>query len=170
MLIFLAILSLGTPPGRSATCPAGAGTRPAIVVSPLLERRDTTVTVHVCLAAPIGRRIGSYHGELLFDPTGGRVIHAEHPNEGMRVENTGVAGKVTFAGAMPNGLGSGELLVVQLRSASLAHPIAIRVRILELNDLNGRSLLGELRVDSAAATSLSDEVSPMAMHPLPRSR
>jgi hypothetical protein len=156
LLPLLAALLLGPATGDGRVgCPAGAPGA-AIVVSPEVETQDTLVTVRICLATPTGRRIGSYHGELAFAANDARVLRVERPNEGMRVENASAPGKVSFAGAVPNGLGSGVLLTVRLRPTTSTGPLVTRLRIMELNDPNGGSLLDEVRVDSAAATGIAD--------------
>jgi hypothetical protein len=153
MLTLLLAFSLGAAardrgPGCPPPASAPAGT--AFVVTSETEMRDTTVTVRICLATPAGRRIGSYHGELAFPAAEARVLRVERPNEGMRVENSNAPGAVSFAGAIPNGLGTGELLTVRLRSTIPGRSLVTRLRLIELNDLGGTSLLGDTRVNGAA--------------------
>jgi hypothetical protein len=151
------VLSLGAASGDDrAGCPVSAPAGAPVVVTSEVETRDTVVTVRICLATQAGRRIGSYHGELAFPPAEAHVLRVERPKEGMRVENSNAPGAVSFAGAIPNGLGSGELLTVQLRSTTPTRPLVTRLRIVELNDLGGKSLLGDTRVDSAADSGVGD--------------
>lgn len=97
--------------------------------------------VAVCVATPAGRQIGSYHGELTYEPADARLIRIEKPADGMRVENATIAGRVNFAAAMPSGLASGTLLVLVLKPARPGVQPSVRLCMLELNDTRGGSLL-----------------------------
>jgi hypothetical protein len=140
----LAALGRVAAPATCSVADAPAGT---FAVSMATARHDSTIRLSVCLATPAGRRVGSYHGEVRF-PATMRVLAVESPRDGLRVDNALVPGKVSFAGAVPNGVGSDALLtVVLVAPASVSLPAA-RLHIAELNDTAGADVLGTTRVDS----------------------
>jgi hypothetical protein len=110
-------------------------------------RHDSTIRLSVCLATPAGRRVGSYHGEVRF-PANVRVLAVETPRDGLRVDNALVPGKVSFAGAVPNGVGSDALLTVVLVAQGTMTLPAARLHIVELNDTAGADVLSATHVDS----------------------
>jgi len=120
----------------------------AFVVQPAARARDTVVLTVVCLRHPADVKVGSYHGELLFDSTSARVIGVEKPQGGMRVENTRMAGSVRFAGANPEGFAQGMLLRVQLRVRKPGKVPSFRLQMRELNSTAGASLLTQLKTSS----------------------
>ena len=136
-----------TRPGQMAPvlC-AGDAPVAGFALRTLVTERDSTMRVTVCLAAPAARRIGSYHGEIAFNAASARVLGVEKQGAGMRIENTLAPGKVSFAGAVPAGLGSGALLTVVLVRARPELPIVPALRLLELNDIAGISVLAAARV------------------------
>lgn len=113
--------------------------------------RDTVVRATVCIvpSGPVTRRIGSYHGELLFDSTAARVLGVVKPGGGMRVENTGQEGRVRFAGAEPAGFTDGALLTVLLRMATPGVSPKFRLEMRELNATDGSDLMKQLHTSAA---------------------
>ena len=103
--------------------------------------RDSLVRIAVCVAVPAGHRVGSYHGELDYGTADARLVGIEKPDDGMRVENATVAGRVNFAAAVPAGVGSGMLLVVVLKAARSGAVPRVKLCMLEVNDTRGGSLL-----------------------------
>jgi hypothetical protein len=108
------------------------------------------MSVSICLDVPAGRRVGSYHGELLFSPAEAIVVRTDKPAGGMRADNARTPGKVSFAGAVPNGLGSSVLITVVLRPTHAGQLASARLHMLELNDIAGTSVLAASRIDSIA--------------------
>lgn len=102
---------------------------------------DTILTAVVCLRHAPGVKVGSYHGELLFDASSARVLGVERPRGGMRVENAKEGGRVRFAGAEASGFSDGMLLRVRMRMtrAGMVPPIALQMK--ELNSISGTSLI-----------------------------
>jgi hypothetical protein len=152
--VLLATLGQLAAPAACSVADAPAGT---FAVSMATARHDSTIRLSVCLATPAGRRVGSYHGEVRF-PATMRVLAVESPRDGLRVDNALVPGKVSFAGAVPNGAGSDALLtVVLVAPASVSLPAA-RLHIAELNDTAGADVLGTTRVDSLADPRVESRV------------
>jgi hypothetical protein len=143
---FLMFVTLGTAPDTAPQALCAARTVSAavetFVVHAPVKARDTVVTAVVCMKqrAP-GSKIGSYHGELLFDSLTVRVLRVEKPAGGMRVENTTLKGQVNFAGADPSGFADGMLLRVDLRISRPGRVPVLRLRMRELNSTAGVSLL-----------------------------
>ncbi|MBI3569274.1 MAG: hypothetical protein HY084_13830 [Gemmatimonadetes bacterium] len=109
------------------------------------------VTARVCLRPAVnGPAVGSYHGELTWDPAVARTLEAVSARGGSRVVNASERGRVRFAGASPAGFASGELLRVRLRTVRRGRPARIALMWREVNAADGRSLLAGLRVDSVA--------------------
>lgn len=138
----------------SADCSRRAAIGEEVIVEGVVtDRSDSTVTIVVCVDLPPTRLVGSYHGELTFPSTDATVARVSKPPGGIRVENIHVRGRVNFAGALSNGAGSGELLTVVLRTSVRGDGVPTRLRMLELNDAAGNSLLPVTRVDSVPPTS-----------------
>lgn len=125
----------------SPECPVAAPNGDVAGAFTRASTRDSLVRIAVCVSVPASRRVGSYHGELTFEPGDARLVRIEKPSEGMRVENATVAGRVNFAAAVPAGLGSGMLLVVVLKSVRAGAVPRVKLCMLELNDTRGGSLL-----------------------------
>lgn len=126
----------------------------AFVVVATPRASDTLLTAAVCLHPPDApaRKVGSYHGELRFDSTQARVLRVEKPSGGgVRVENTNVPGVVKFAGADPTGFDSAQLLRVTLRLRRAGRSPQLRLRIIEMNATDGKSLLKDLVTSAPAA-------------------
>lgn len=138
MSLFSLVLLAGL---LSPDCPAtGADARTSAVFT-RASSQDSVVRVAVCVATPAGRRVGSYHGELTFEQADARLIRVEKPADGMRVENTTIAGRVNFAAAVPSGLESGTLLVLVMKPAHPGVQPRVRLCMLELNDTRGGTML-----------------------------
>ena len=122
----------------------------AFVAMPAVKARDTVVTAAVCVvdAKTGSAKVASYHGELYFDSTAARVVRVDKPRDGMRVENTTLAGRVNFAGAAPTGFAPGALLSVVLRVKQAGVAPKLRLKMLELNAVDGSNLLKQLVVAS----------------------
>jgi hypothetical protein len=117
-----------------------------------MNPQDSTIDVAVCVGsstAGTGPRIGSYHGELIFDSTHVSVVRIQRQGGGMRVENGALPGKVAFAGASPSGFESGPLLDVLLRVRGGALP-TLRLRMPELNAVSGTDLTPTLAIATSA--------------------
>lgn len=123
----------------------------AFVVMPAIRARDSVVTAAVCVVTAGARaaRVGSYHGELYFDSTAVRVLGVDKSTDGLRVENTSLAGRVNFAGAAPTGFKSRSLLSVRLRMTRPGARPRLRLKMLELNATDGSNMMKQL-VTSAA--------------------
>ena len=116
-----------------------------LVAPPKPAARDTLATATVCVVdAAATRRVASYHGELSFDSTAARVVSVEKPKDGMRVDNAKVAGSVRFAGAAPQGFTDPAFVTVTLRLKRAGVSPRLRLRMVELNATDGKSLLTEL--------------------------
>jgi len=125
--------------------PAKAADVEAFVAINPLRQSDTLATVTVCVVARSATvRVGSYHGELLFDSTSVRVVRVEKTAGGMRVENATKSGRVNFAGAAPEGFPPGALVSVVLRVQPRGKAPTLRLAIRELNTVDGKSLLSQL--------------------------
>ena len=158
LLSIAALLSAAASACAFRSAHAGCSDRAAIgeqviVEGEMTRRSDSTVTIAICMDVPAARRVGSYHGELTFSSTDAKVVGVTKPAVGIRVENVLVPGRVTFAGALSEGAGSGELLTVVLRTAGHGDGISTRLRMLEINDAAGKSLLPLTRVDSVPAAT-----------------
>ena len=119
----------------------------AFVVQPKPAARDTLVRATVCVTsrAPVA----SYHGELSFDSTAARVVAVEKPKDGMRVDNPKLAGSVRFAGAAPAGFTDPAYVTVTFRVAKPGTSPRLRLRMIELNGTDGKSLLKDLVTSDA---------------------
>ena len=115
----------------------------AFVVTPAVRGRDTLVTARVCVVTRAPAKVASYHGELYFDSAAVRVQSVLKTPRGMHAENTSIPGRVNFAGAEPAGFASGALLSIVLRVKPGVRP-KVRLKMLELNTTDGRSLIKEL--------------------------
>jgi hypothetical protein len=158
MITVLTALMLSAAPSDTLPadpCASGApGPSPRAYVSMTSPRtRDTVVTATICVfpARASAAKIGSYHGEVLFDTTRARVLRVEKPAGGVRVENAGLPGMVKFAGAEPTGFASGQLLRVALRVHKAGTTPAVRLKMIELNGTDGASMLKQLVVTSNRA-------------------
>lgn len=161
--IALAALPDPVPADPCASRKPGTGIAAFVVVAPQpgagagsargaqAAGRDTVVRATVCVvpARSDTRRIGSYHGELLFDSTAARVLGVVKPRDGMRVENTKPEGRVRFAGAEPGGFTDGTLLTVLLRVAAPGVSPRLRLQMHELNGTDGSDLMKQLDTSSA---------------------
>lgn len=125
----------------SPECPSTAASGAVAGAFTRASTSDSLVRVAVCITVPSGRRVGSYHGEVTFAPADARLVRIEKPDDGMRVENATVAGRVNFAAATPSGIDSGVLLVVVLKAARAGTTPKVKLCMLELNDTRGGSLL-----------------------------
>ena len=151
-MLFAAVFALQIAATGSASMAAGCATPPAkaadveafVAVNPL-RQTDTLATVTVCVVARSAAvRIGSYHGELLFDSSAVHVVRVEKPAGGMRVENATQPGRVNFAGAAPEGFAPGALVRVVLRIRPRGNAPALQLTMRELNAVDGKSLLSGL--------------------------
>lgn len=113
VLLSLALVACNEEPINSGNLPEEPAA-PAEGIQAFLQVSDTeaepgeAVRVYVRVQLPEGSatKLGSYTGEIRFDP---RVIELREPvdiNDGLRVTNPEAdAGRVRFAGAAPNGFG-----------------------------------------------------------------
>ena len=126
--------------------PGGAVT--ARVVTSSSAAADTVVRASVCVVparAAADVKLGSYHGELHFNPAIYTVASVEKAGGGVRVENPNIAGQLNFAGASPQGFPGRALVTVVLRVRGGQRP-ALRLTMKELNTTDGKSLMKGLVV------------------------
>ena len=116
----------------------------AFVVMAKPAARDTIARATVCVVSAKAPKFASYHGELSFDSTAARVVSVDKPKDGMRVENARQRGSVRFAGAAPEGFTDPAFVTVTFRIAKPGAPPRVRLRMLELNGVDGASLLKQL--------------------------
>ena len=144
-LLFLALLTsapdpcAGLQPGRTIT---------ARLVTSRTSPGDTLIAT-VCVVPMRGAavlKIGSYHGELHFDPTT-TVVRVDRPEGGVRVENATIRGQVNFAGAAPAGFPGRSLVTVVLKLGTPAAKPMLRLQIKELNTTDGQKLSQDVVVE-----------------------
>ena len=142
-LLHLAILVAASVQGAADPC---AAQQPAAAVTARVvtsAARDSLVRATVCLVpsrSSAGARVGSYHGELHFNPAIYAVSTVEKAPGGVRVENATIPGQVNFAGAAPDGFPGRALVTVVLKARSAQRP-ALRLAMKELNTTDGKSLM-----------------------------
>lgn len=127
-------------PGASVT---------ARVVTGALTSRDSLVRATVCVVparAAAATKVGSYHGELHYNPAAYTLASVEKAEGGVRVENATIAGQVNFAGAAPSGFPGRALVTVVLKVRNPAQRPALRLSMKELNSTEGKSLMQGLVV------------------------
>jgi hypothetical protein len=114
----------------------------ARVVASSRSARDSVVRATVCVvpARASTVKLGSYHGELYFNPAVYSVSAVEKGDGGVRVENATIAGQVNFAGAAPSGFAGRTLVTVVLRAKGAQRP-ALKLAMKELNTTDGKSLM-----------------------------
>ena len=148
-----ALLMLAAMPAMPDTGPVDpcAALKPgasveARLVMPPARARDSLVSVAVCVVTPRASKakIGSYHGELYFDSTAASLFFVEKTGDGMRVENTRLAGRMNFAGAAPAGFKPGALVKLKLRLRKAGTRPQLRLKMLELNGTDGSDLIPQL--------------------------
>lgn len=131
-------------------CARPAGTVPASWLELDPPTGLGAVTVWVCLRLPAAMALGSYNGQLTWDSTAARALDIASPPGGSRVANRFERGRVRFAGAAPAGFADGEVLRVRMSTLRPGVPVRLVLRWREVNAVDGRSLLSDLRVDSVA--------------------
>lgn len=143
---FMALLQvISATPATRCAAHAVLGAFEAFVVATPINTTDSTIEAVVCVGTRPGAltpQIGSYHGELLFNPAHVAVLRVERLPGGLRVENA-LAGRVAFAGASPSGMGPGPLLLVALR---VRGDPELALRMLEMNGRSGTDLRPSLRI------------------------
>lgn len=147
------LLTLATAAQTQRAADLCASLRPgaavtARVVTSSIAAGDSLVRAAVCVVpsrAGADIKVGSYHGELHFNPAIYTVTAVEKAGGGVRVENANIAGQVNFAGAAPQGFPGGALVTVVLRVRGGQRP-ALRLTMKELNTTDGRSLMKGLVV------------------------
>lgn len=139
------VQAAGPPADR---CGTPGATPSAFAVVERAAGSDTLATITICLIADASRmKIAGYHGELSFAPSS-RVVKVDRPTGGTRIENTTVAGRVSFAGVAAEGLTSGPVLALTLARRSASDDARIRLTMIDVTDMNGRSIGPQIRVDS----------------------
>lgn len=128
----------------------------AFVAGGPLNASADTLTISLCLVAgPGAQRIGSYQGELRFDPAAASLVSARHAPGGMRVHNEIEPGRLRFAGVAPDGIAETAVLHLVLRlppSRRTIPPIALTIR--EIASTGGDDLTASVvaaRPDGAPA-------------------
>lgn len=151
--MFSALLALALMASASDPC---AELQPGRAITARLVTSRTapgdTLVATVCIvpmrgSAPL--KVGSYHGELHFDPTT-TVVRIVKPEGGVRVENATIAGQVNFAGAAPTGFPGRSLVTVVLKLGKTTARPALRLQIKELNTTDGQKLSQEVVVEGAS--------------------
>lgn len=126
---------------QSGPCPVApaAGVVHAYVNPQRASARDSLVTVTVCLAGSESTgRIGSYHGELLYDRNTATLVRLNPVTGGARADNA-QSDRISFAGANPTGFTSPVVLSAVFMMRTRAAP-SLKLRILEANGVNGSDL------------------------------
>lgn len=150
MLTALLLALLAAPPD-DATNPCdslrAAASVTARVVAVSRSPRDSVVRASVCVvpARVPGAKVGSYHGELHYNPAVYTVSAVEKGEGGVRVENATIPGQVNFAGAAPAGFPGRVLVTVVFRALGSQRP-QLRLAVKELNTTDGKSLMQSLVV------------------------
>ncbi|MGH7654368.1 MAG: IPT/TIG domain-containing protein [Gemmatimonadaceae bacterium] len=145
-------LACAVAQGQASPCRAhkASATRSRVSLeAPPVRRGDTLHTVHVCLHPARSVSIGSFHVVLEYDSTRLHAVRFVQAASGTMVANLAPPGRTDVAGASPSGFEPGELLTVVFADARRAKraPIAVVLRLLELNATQGQSLLA--RADAA---------------------
>jgi hypothetical protein len=144
LALLLALLVDSTPRCAARPSVASPGGVQAYVELAPVHPSDTLVTATVCIVSR-SAKIGSYHGELLYDSLTARFVRAETPTAaGMHAENSRESGRLRFAGAAPTGFPEPALLSVTLRVRKAGTRPAVRLDVRELNATDGASLLQQL--------------------------
>lgn len=137
---------------RPAACVA-SGVPSAFVVVDRRSDTDTIATVTVCLMSDAGHalhlRVGGYHGELTMQRAS-QIMRVTRPAGGTRIENTTVAGHLSFAGVAVNGISSGWVLAFDVLGLPPGSDAEIRLSIADVTDIEGRDLTAKVRVDALA--------------------
>ena len=143
---FLALL-LYWPPGSDPCQAQRSAASPAAYV--IVDRiADTLAVLTICLVADSTRlHVGGYHGELSL-PRSTRVVKVERPPGGTRIENTTVAGRVSFAGVAVEGVASGSVLSVTIARRNTADDGLLRLALIDVTDVSGRAVRPQIVVDS----------------------
>jgi hypothetical protein len=153
--------------GQTAPCRAhkeSAALSRVSLEAPPVRRGDTLHTVRVCLHPARSVSIGSFHVVLEYDSTRFRAVRFVQGRSGTMVANLTRPGRTDVAGASPSGFEAGELLSVVFADAhrSKRAPVAMVLRLLELNATQGESLLAS--ADAAGIGTLKS--SPPVPEPL----
>lgn len=153
LLSLLPCCLLGGAGAQDATaCPVPSLTPSRIAVGTHVVQRDGTLRVSVCVSAPATRRVASYHGVLSWNAAA-PVLAVEAPAGRLHAENGAVPGALDFAGVAPGGLHSDALVTVIVRGDVVSDLGTPTLRLLELNDVAGASLLADARIDSLVGTA-----------------
>lgn len=150
-LVISFLLAWYAPPGLSAlnTCSGRTASGPAAyVVVDRITGADSLASVTICIVADAAHlRLGGYHGELTL-PRSTRVVKVERPSGGTRIENTTVAGRVSFAGVASEGVTSGAILGLTIARRSARDDAQLRLTLIDVTDINGRDVRSQIAVDS----------------------
>lgn len=153
------------PHTAAAGCASGADAASSVSLAPDSTTSDS-LAFDVCVSAAGAGRVGSFHLELAYDSTLLRGAHVT-PATGFVVSNPGTPGLIRIAGADAHGFAPGSIARVALaRTAGDAG--AVSVRVLELNDTTGASLLRGARVTGLAGGSAAAAAAPAPALPAPR--
>jgi hypothetical protein len=114
---------------------------------------DGTVAATVCLRAASGApRVGSYQGEVRYDPAQVEIVRVDRMPGGMRVDNVTRPGRLLFAGANPSGFGEPVLLRLRLRPrAGRAAAPALELQVREVSAVGGGDLTPRVLVVPAGS-------------------
>lgn len=138
----LAVLAIAAAPmmaDGAASQAAGPGVRPAVAVAAEAGGGSRVeVRLERDAAAP---QVGSFQGELRFDPAALTLAGAELPAGLVGAWNQVEPGRVRFAGVSPNGLAGGAVLVLRFTSRAPVAPNQLQVRLEEVFAVDGRSRL-----------------------------
>ncbi|HXT16367.1 MAG TPA: hypothetical protein VN706_12095 [Gemmatimonadaceae bacterium] len=135
-------------PALNACAGGGGPAAHAFAVVDRVTATDTLATITICLVSDAPRlRVGGYHGELTL-PVSIRVVRVERPSGGTRIENTTVAGRVSFAGVASEGIQSGAVLGLTVARRSASEDARIRLAMIDVTDVAGREVGGQFVTDS----------------------
>jgi hypothetical protein len=133
-----------------APCKGRSGLR--VYVEPDAVRpRDTVMSARVCLTVPErGTRVASLSGRVSIDTAFARIASVDRPARSPLFVRDNGDGAVLIAGAAPQGFRSGVLFTMR---AALARPGVvprIDVKLTELNESSGQSLVTTATVSGLA--------------------
>ena len=141
----------GPQPMTSGQTPTSAmGPAAFLTISPEAPREGGTVVVTANVLAPNAQPIiGSFSGELRYDPAGLTYTGESRLAGGMRAFNP-ASGRIRVAGAAAEGFLDGRLFAVAFK---VGDPRAVAGLELILDELNGRDFGDRLPSDSVGRTA-----------------
>lgn len=158
---------------RASPCDARpADAAPLVYVTTPISVNDSSAVTHVCLFRGGGSPMASYHFELYYDTSRAFAVSTTKPASGLRADNIGLPGIVSFAGASLEGFSDGvvETIEFKVRHGTLPR---LALRVVEANSLDRATMFLGVKVEGPQL-SLSEaqeiESSTGRKQPLRRSR